>query len=144
MTLKLIKKPDKNEFSNFWSCCPLQNEFLPEKECPEAKPEYDKSKKVLKEPKCQWWINSKKYNYCFWKYIKENSNSHGEMPEMPQSDLAKLFGWSNTKAHFMLKEAMDEFIKVIQENNIDINIEELAEEYNLPTLKSTFTNSDDY
>lgn len=61
-----------------------------------------------------WWINSKKHGYCFWRYIIDISHK-GYMEELAQVELAHLLDCSNTKAHFLLKEAMDELEKVLRE-----------------------------
>lgn len=95
----------KDAPNNFWNSCPLRLEYLPETECDLGKPIL-KNNKVPEDPRCEWWINSKKHNYCFWKYINENSDYNGNMKELLQADLAKLFGCSSTKIHFVLKEAM--------------------------------------
>jgi hypothetical protein len=36
------------------------------------------------------------------------------MKELVQSELAALFGWSNTKTHFMLKQAMTELTEALK------------------------------
>lgn len=131
---KLLNTPQLEDRSSYWTCCPLKNQYLPSEECPEGKPLLDKSNKIQEEPGCPWWINSKKHNYCFWKFVKDNSNSQGEMPEMVQSDLAKLFGWSNTKAHFMLKEAMENLIEVLKIYDMDIELNDLSEELTINDL----------
>lgn len=134
---KLLKSKSKlPDGSNYWNCCPLQNQYLPKEECEEGRPDLDKSKKIHTEPRCPWWINSKKHNYCFWTYVKDNSNSLGEMPEILQSDLAKLFGWSNTKAHFMLKEALENLVEILKEYNLDVELDDLIDEFQI----SDFTN----
>jgi hypothetical protein len=38
------------------------------------------------------------------------------MPELVQSEIAQLLGWSNTKTHFMLKQAMTELIDALHKN----------------------------
>lgn len=123
---KLNKTP-----SNFWNCCPIRKDYLPEDPCNLGTPQVNKNKKILAEPPCAWWINSKKHNYCFWTYIRDQSNSLGEMPEILQSDMAKLFGWSNTKAHFMLKEALENLIEVLHGYNLNIELEDIVDEFQL-------------
>jgi hypothetical protein len=39
------------------------------------------------------------------------------MPELVQSEIAELMGWSNTKTHFMLKTAMTELIEALKADN---------------------------
>lgn len=114
--LELIASPNPLKASNnFWRTCPRSLEFLPEKSCSRGKPHISlKSKRVQDEPKCPWWINAKEYHYCFWKYVHAKSSSEGVMPELVQSDLAQLFGWSNTKTHFVLKEAIEELTTALK------------------------------
>lgn len=65
------------------------------------------------DPKCEWWINSEKHDFFFWKYIMDKSDPDGYMQELTQAELADLFGWSNTKIHFVLKEATDELVEAL-------------------------------
>lgn len=111
--LKLLKRPqDLKEVNNFWRCCPISKEYLPETTCPEGSPVISKGR-VQEEPKCAWWINSAEHNYCFWRYLKDKSDSDGVMKELVQTELAALFGWSNTKMHFMLKQAITELTEAL-------------------------------
>jgi len=57
---------------------------------------------------CPWHINSPEHHNCLWLYIIDKSGPDGSMPELVQSEIAQLLGWSNTKTHFMLKQAMAE------------------------------------
>lgn len=112
--LTLLKRPqDLKEANNFWRCCPLSKEYLPETECPEGSPTVRKGK-IQEEPRCAWWINSADHNFCFWRYVKAKSDTDGMMHELVQSELAELFGWSNTKTHFMLKQAMVELTEALR------------------------------
>lgn len=65
------------------------------------------------EETCPWYINSPKHYNCLWLYIIDKSAVDGSMPEMVQSEIAALLGWSNTKTHFMLKQAMTELIEAL-------------------------------
>lgn len=113
--LKLIKERSiLSASNNFWRCCPLNKEYLPESSCPEGKPQMIKNK-LQEEPNCSWWINSSEHNFCFWRYVKDKSDSDGMMKELVQAELAALFGWSNTKTHFMLKQAMVELTQALKE-----------------------------
>lgn len=112
--LTLLKRPqDLKAANNFWRCCPLNKEYLPETTCPEGSPVISKGK-VQEEPRCQWWVNSPEHNFCFWRYVKDKSDADGMMKELVQSELAALFGWSNTKTHFMLKQAMVELTEALK------------------------------
>lgn len=128
--LTLVSKPKELRSSNnFWICCPLAREYLPETACPEGQPDTIQGK-VQDDPKCAWWINSADHNYCFWRYLREKSDADGVMKELVQSELAALFGWSNTKTHFMLKQAMIELTDALKlygaiELLQDINSDEL-------------------
>jgi hypothetical protein len=66
------------------------------------------------ETNCPWWINSESHGNCFWRYIRDKSDHDGAMQELVQSELAALLGWSNTKTHFMLKQAMDELSEALE------------------------------
>lgn len=63
---------------------------------------------------CPWHINSPEHHNCLWVYIKDKSGPDGSMPELVQSEIAQLLGWSNTKTHFMLKQAMAELVEALQ------------------------------
>jgi hypothetical protein len=65
------------------------------------------------EETCEWYINAPKHHNCLWIYIIDKSAVDGSMPELVQSEIAQLLGWSNTKTHFMLKQAMSEFIEAL-------------------------------
>lgn len=39
------------------------------------------------------------------------------MPELVQSEIAQLLGWSNTKTHFMLKQAVAELVEALKANH---------------------------
>lgn len=67
----------------------------------------------LSELECPWFINSKKHHNCLWIYIRETSNPDGSMPELVQTEIAQLMGWSNTKTHFMLKTAISELVTAL-------------------------------
>lgn len=43
------------------------------------------------------------------------------MKELQLSEIARLFSWSSTKAHFVMKEAMEELSSVLEELGIDLN-----------------------
>jgi hypothetical protein len=63
---------------------------------------------------CDWWVNSPDHNNCFWTFIKDKSSPEGVMQELVQSDLANLFGWSTTKTHFVLKQAIEELVTALK------------------------------
>lgn len=130
--IKLVKELPKlntEETSNFWTTCPAKYEYMPKQHCGHGKPELDESNKIKSKPSCAWWINSPKHNYCFWSFVRDRSNCDGVMDELLQADLARLFGWSNTKAHFILKEATEELIKLLKLHRFEEELVEVAEYY---------------
>jgi hypothetical protein len=129
--LTLIKKPEPPRANNFWRCCPISKEYLPEAACPQGQP--GALGKSQDEPPCPWWINSAEHQYCFWRYVQAKSDEDGVMKELVQSELAALFGWSNTKTHFMLKQAMLELTDALKANGAsellqDLNADDLDNE----------------
>ncbi len=130
--------------SHFWNCCPKLLEFLPEKHCDLGKPTKDKNNRITKNPQCDWWINSKKHNYCFWKYIYDNSSPDGSMKEIPQPELARLFGCSNTKAYFMIKDAIQELKELLENQEVmnDLKIDLNSQEgVNIKSLLNSVLNA---
>lgn len=69
------------------------------------------------EKQCPWWINSPDHYNCLWLYIKDKSGPDGSMNEHVQSEIAQLMNWSNTKTHFMLKQATEELIVALKTAN---------------------------
>ncbi len=116
--LVLVGPPQHSDKSSFWGCCPRKLEYLPEEHCPDGIPEKSKDNRIIKSPPCDWWVNSPKHNFCFWKFIKDRSNPDGSMEELVQSDLAKLFGWSSAKTHAMLKEATEELTQSLRKHGL--------------------------
>lgn len=98
------KCPKKNKC--FFSECPRQLEYYPTEPCHMGKPKYGPKGNVPVDPECEWWINSEEDNYCWWTYLKRNTHPDGSMTPMMQSEIAKLFGCSCTKIHFILKQAL--------------------------------------
>lgn len=82
----------------------------------DLKKQNNKETKSQDDADCVWWINSTQDNNCFWQYIKRVSAPDGSMPELVQAQIADLMGWSNTKTHFALKEAMTELIAALKAN----------------------------
>lgn len=122
---------------NYWNTVGKNKEYFPSEPRPESIPTFNKHGRVLVEPKDEWWINSKNHNFCFWSYLRDNSQPDGTMEPLLQSEIADLFGCSSTKVHFMLKEAMDklmsdENMKILQ--NLLILTEDEPQEHNTEIL----------
>lgn len=69
------------------------------------------------ESQCVWYVNSPEHGNCFWAYIRDKSGPDGSMNELVQLDIAKLLGWSSTKTHFAMKQAMIELVEALKANN---------------------------
>lgn len=95
---------------NIWRCCK-------EASC------IDEFPQSIESP---WWINSSDHHFCFWRYVKDKSDVNGVMRELVQSELAELFSWSNTKTHFMLKQAIEELTVALKQYGAG----ELLEDFN--------------
>lgn len=89
--------------NNFWNTCPLQLDYLPTSPC-ELGEKSCKAKSEEAAP-CPWSINSKEHNYCFWRYVRDNSLPNGQMRPLLQNEISQLLGCSPTKVHFTEKEA---------------------------------------
>lgn len=105
--LTLIKSPVQKQPRNYWNTVGAGKEYFPNEPRPESVPTFNKAGRVVTEPQDEWWINSKEHHFCFWEYVRKNSQPDGTMEPLLQSEIAELFGCSSTKVHFMLKEAMD-------------------------------------
>ncbi len=130
--LKLIKSnSETKEVNNFWNTCPRKLEYMPTEHCEMGCPEKSKDNRVIRSPKCEWWINSPEHNYCFWKFIHDKSDTDGNMERLVQSDLAKLFGWSNAKTHATLKEAMEELVIALKTHGLMGELEDIDDSFDL-------------
>ena len=89
-----------------------------------GRPEKNEKGKLVKEPECPWWIDSEKDNYCFWRYLQNNSLPDGKMDSQLQNEIADKFACSSTKIHFILKEAVE---KLKDSEYLDV-LSDLAEE----------------
>ena len=77
---------------------------------------------------CPWWINSPEHQNCLWIYVLEKSGPDGSMPELAQAEMANLLGCSNTKVHFMLKQAMEELVEALKIHQANQFISQDSEE----------------
>jgi len=127
------------EIRNFFNSCPRNLDHFPETPCQmgldslpmptyrcvvcnervqSREPNVKHCKKLAKCigklsrcEECPWAINSKKDNYCFWKWQADRSASDGNMEPLLQSEMSKLLECSSTKIHFMIKEAYQSLTK---------------------------------
>lgn len=93
------------------------DEGLGTKQCEEvcAECNNDQNKdQGTEENRCPWFINSPEHGNCLWRYIQDKSGPDGSMPELVQSQIANLLGWSNTKTHFAIKEATAELVAALK------------------------------
>lgn len=121
--LRIINSPEEFEARNYWNTVGIGKEFFPTEPRLDSIPIINKQGRVVQEPKDEWWINSKEHHYCFWSWIRANSEPDGTFEPQLQSDIARLFGCSSTKVHFMIKEAMD---KLMTEENLKVLQDMLA------------------
>lgn len=129
-SLKLLKKPTEVR-----RCCPTDGPHSSETPCPNGKPQFDAEGKVLEDlAGSSWWINSVDHQHCFWRYVRDKSDVNGVMKELVQSELATLFGWSNTKTHFMLKQAIEELTQALKLYGASELLEDLDAEGGLENL----------
>lgn len=68
---------------------------------------------------CPWYVNSLKHSNCFWEYVFDKSGPDGSMQELVQTEISQLMNWSNTKTHFMLKQAMIELVEALKKYQAD-------------------------
>lgn len=116
--LRLIKteeppKVEEREYPTFWTTCPLKLKFLPEKTCKVGQISSTSDPKN----KCEWSVNSKTHNFCFWKYTRDAKN---RKTELSRHDRAKLLNITTSKLDQLEQEAMQEFVTICNKNNIDL------------------------
>jgi hypothetical protein len=122
--LKLIKNESlSDKESNFWNTCPKSMEYLPSNPCELG----TSCKSSNKSPECPWYINSQKHNYCFWKFVKENSNIDGSMKEYSHSDIARLLSLPNTKINLIIKESLEALVNSLVKHGLVNNTDNLEE-----------------
>lgn len=92
---------------NYWNTCGRDLDEIPGKPCANSIPQKDEKGRITREPENEWWIDSPEDNYCFWQWVQRNSTPDGKMEPMQQNEIAKLFGCSPTKIHFIIKEALN-------------------------------------
>lgn len=85
--------PEQHNF--FWNSCPQKYEYIPDSPC-----------QFGKDEDCDWWINSPKDNYCFWRYVQKNSDPEGNMRALSQPQIAKLLNCSSPQVHVIMREAL--------------------------------------
>lgn len=99
---------------NYWNT--IKADFFPTKPRPESIPKLNSKKQVIDPPKDPWWVNSKEDHYCFWTFLKRHSGPDGRFEPLMQSEIASYLGYSNSKIHFLVKEALDELKLLILED----------------------------
>lgn len=109
---------------NFWNTCPRKLELMPEKPCAIGARSVCASSAEKEE--CPWGVNSKKHNYCFWKWLAANSSVDGFMEAKKQDEVAALLKWSSTKVHFTCRSAIQNikrgpYAKILAELNPGTN-----------------------
>lgn len=122
---------------NYWNTCGKDQDNIPRGPCHSSLPERSKNGRIIKEPQNEWWIDSAQDNYCFWQYVQRNSLPDGRMEALQQNEIAKLFGCSATKIHFLLKSAIQKLKESGEIEHLKDFLEvDVLKEYDTP-LKST-------
>ena len=92
----------------FWNTCPLRAGFFPDKPCALGKASVeDKNSKSS----CEWHINSPEDNFCFWAWVRRNSDAEGIMAPLPQHAIRTLLNLSPSKINLIYKEALEKMQK---------------------------------
>lgn len=60
---------------------------------------------------CEWSVNSKEHNYCFWRWIQDNSLPNGKFESLTQNETAALIGGPPNKVQATVKEALEKLKK---------------------------------
>jgi hypothetical protein len=126
--------------STYWNSCPLKNEYLPEDPCPEGTPEKE-GNKIVQPGRCAWWINSKKHNYCFWKYLRDNSLQDGSIKEHSPAEIAELLGVDLIKSNNLLASAIKKITNLSSDYKLNEEVSSEDEFYNISS--DTLVNSND-
>lgn len=103
---------------NFWNSCPKKLDALPCESCDLGKKSV--TFKPESSPPCEWWVNSEKHHYCFWRYLNAVSLTDGKSDPLLQNEIAELLNCSSTKIHFILKAAVEklkvsQFLDILQD-----------------------------
>lgn len=100
--------------------------------------------RITKEPENPWWIDSPEHGYCFWRWLQDKSTPDGKMEPMQQGEIAKLFGCSATKIHFIIKEAIQKIkAKGLDEVLVDYASSDPQNEAIRPDVSKYDSDSDD-
>lgn len=111
------------EQNNFWNTCERELDRLPTTLC-------DRSS-------CSWYINSKKDNYCFWKYVKRNSKVDGSMESLSDDNISKLLNIPKSELKSEIKKATDNFHKILKNLGFEaelINSDDVVQTNTPPNL----------
>ena len=82
--------------NNFWKTCPLKHSKYPDSTC--------------ENRDCPWAINSKKYNNCFWKMLRDLSDERGELNPLSSGEIANLLNLDSSSLN-KLSEEVFSFLK---------------------------------
>jgi hypothetical protein len=96
---------------NFKTACPLGLKCLPQIPCPWGKPTFSKSGRMKTPmPQCEWYINSEKHNYCYWKYLNSVCDDKGLAPSLCYREIGNLLGVSSSTVGITVRKALN-FLK---------------------------------
>ena len=84
-------------YNNFWSACPKNLEYFPQDPCSLGKKGSDS---------CIWFINSEEDSFCFWAWVRRNSNESGGFDPLTQQEIAKLLNLTSVKIQNIFRETL--------------------------------------
>lgn len=91
----------------FWNACPRKLEYFPEVKCVLGKTSAEtKGDPAARSSGCAWYVNSPDDFYCFWKWLRRQSNSEGAFRPLYQHEVCKLLKCSSSKAGDLFKAAV--------------------------------------
>lgn len=90
--------------NSFWTSCPRKLEYYPQVTCPLGKNNLSENPSI---PKCHWFVNSEPDHYCFWTWLRRNSNHYGAFSPMMQHEISELLLIPSAKVQLELKNALE-------------------------------------
>lgn len=124
----------KVKYSNFWDCCPLKRENLPNSECDEGK--YNG---IGSQCRCAWGINAPEHFNCFWRYVQTRSLPDGSMEPATQGEITRYFVLQPAKTLEFVESAE----RAMKEAFKGMNAEDLEGEIGFGTEVIELLNEDD-
>lgn len=131
---RAVEKLKNVEPRNYWNTSGKGRDCFPDEPDPKSIPKYrikrdQKGKEISRsipvEPENPWWIDSEENQHDFWIWVNQRSLPDGRMEPLQQNEIAKYFGCSATKIHFIIKDA---FVKLKANGSIYALMDYLSHE----------------